>query len=322
MLRRPAALLASLALATTASAGLFDRQPQPPAGYAVGDAAPCASGCTAGCETRTTCGPTVNGCDVMPQQTLSEGSCMPPVQAGGAPGCLAGGCDATGCTAGACGPSGCDAGGCGTGACGTGACGSGDADARRYSAEWWANRALDPPGQRQRCKFGKKWPVYPRPTGRNMTLIHRYHTAHAWPHPYICADRTAVDVAHELSIRAGWDEVATMHLWHFDAETGALNSAGRQHLMYLVTRAPSQQPRVYVARGDEGIESRLATVERAIVEIAGSNRVAVLPRDAVATTQPSATTERVHRLRLETMPPPQLSEAATGAAEGNSPTPQ
>lgn len=237
--------------------------------------------------------------------------------------CIQPGCDVpVGCVAGGCVTGGCD--GCGTGACGVGGCGvAPNPNAKKFSDAWWADRAMDPPGQRQVCKFGKKWPVQPRPTGRKQRLIHRYHTAHAWPHPYVCADRSAVEVTAAMTRQGGWDEISTLHMWHFDDATGDLNGVGRQHLHYLVSHAPMHSQSVFVARGTDGdVAARLASVEQAIVEMTGdSARFAVLPREAYSTTRPATETESIYRGMLEAMPAPILSEMAQGNGGGGAPVP-
>ena len=233
-----------------------------------------------------------------------------------ADGCLGDGCTNGGVAGGGYGPGGVGPGGVGPGGCGPAGCGPDGP--KRYSDEWWAMRAMDPPGARQRCKYGKKWPVYPRPTGPRQTLVHRYHTAHFWPHPYVCYDRTAVNVTVEMTARSGYEDLATLYGYHFDPTTNDLNTAGRQHLLYILGHADEVGRRVYVARG-EGVESRLAVVEQAVIEIAGSDsQLAVLPRTATPQVQPSDMTERIYRTRLQTAPAPQLSSggAGGGAAGG------
>ena len=60
--------------------------------------------------------------------------------------------------------------GCSTGPFGFMTSDEHDTGLERGSAEWWAERALDPPGVRQRCKKGKMWPVRPRPTGETSAV--------------------------------------------------------------------------------------------------------------------------------------------------------
>ena len=39
---------------------------------------------------------------------------------------------------------------------------------KRWSPEWYAAEAGEPVGARQKLKYGKMWPPYPRPTGKKQ----------------------------------------------------------------------------------------------------------------------------------------------------------
>ena len=272
--------------------------------------------------TAVAAGPATAGPTIAQQPApYADGACLPapmaetPCATGS---CVSGTCDSGTCDSGTCGPGGCGTGGCGTGIAG-GAVACGDQKVKRFSSEWYQQRAHLPPGERQKGKFGKIWPTQPRPDLPRQPFIHRYHSAQAWPYPYVCADRAAVLATVDMTRRAGYDDLITMHTYHFDPSTGRLNSAGRSRLFRIITGIDSTvgMPRVYVARSTGGVEDRMAVVEQAVVEMAGSSdQIAVLPREVISVTRPSNEVERTYQQRLQTMPAPQLPSVAGGAGGG------
>ena len=314
MLRRPSMLLLTLAAGASALV----------AGSA--EAGPLAERLGFGKSKTTVVGDYAEACAA--EGCLADGCTAPQMAAPCGDGCAPGSCISGDCTPGSCLGDGCDAGGaggCNAGG-GFGPFGGGSGEPPRYSKEWWALRAMDPPGSRQKCKYGKKWPVYPRPTGKKQTLVHRYHTAHYWPYPYICLDRTSVNVTTELTAMSGFEDLTTFYPCHFVAEGSELNSSGRQHLYQLLTALPQERrQKLYVARDQHAVEARLASLEQAVVEMTGSSsQVAILPRDSVQQTQPANETERTYRMRLDSVPTPQLPSMSQGggAAGGAQQAPQ
>jgi len=102
------------------------------------------------------------------------------------------------------------------------------------------------PGSRQIEYKGKFWPPFPRPAGKEAKGIHQYHYAHYWPHPQNCEDRSSVHNAMNLQVANGWVDATTLYHYHFDSETGQLNSAGQAQLEYILFRAPAQRRSIYI----------------------------------------------------------------------------
>ena len=94
-------------------------------------------------------------------------------------------------------------------------------------AAWYADRASDPVGSRQRLIKGKFWPPTPRPTGRSQIPSHRYHSAHYWPYPYKCEDRAFVRQVSNSQISNGWVMATTLYSYHFNPDTNQLTRSGR-----------------------------------------------------------------------------------------------
>lgn len=145
---------------------------------------------------------------------------------------------------------------------------------RRGSPEYYEAHAGDPPGTRQRYRYGKMWPVQARPVGPSQTFIHKYHTAHYWPHPYKCQDRASVRAFMNIQVQNGWQSATTFYGYHFDGKTNELNSAGQQHLSWLMSHVPVQHRQAYVvvAADPEANSTRILSVEKTIASAVGNQQ--------------------------------------------------
>ncbi|TWT42978.1 hypothetical protein KOR42_45780 [Thalassoglobus neptunius] len=174
---------------------------------------------------------------------------------------------------------------------------------RRGTPEYYAARAADPPGSRQECYYGKPWPVSARPVGPEQTFVHKYHTAHYWPHPYQCQDRQSVRSYMDIQVYNGWQTATTFYDYHFDPQTNALNSAGMNHLAWLVSHVPVQHRQAYVqASFDTAANSaRMLSVEKSIANLTnGHESIPVQQRVTNPLGRPAA----------------EVQQILTGAAEG------
>jgi hypothetical protein len=195
---------------------------------------------------------------------------------------------------------------------------------RRWSDEWYEQRAVDPPGTRQVFKYGKLWPPYPRPVGPKQTFWHSYHTAKYWPYPYNCEDRAfAVGIIQQQAGK-GWAIATTLHDYHFDSETNRLNSAGEAHLRWILTEAPTPYRTAFVASGvsPQVGEFRLAQVQEMARQITGSDGCPILLRSDSFLARPAIEIDTLRRLELQAQPQPRLfvigASGATGSASGPS----
>ena len=145
----------------------------------------------------------------------------------------------------------------------------------RGSDEWYEMRASDPVGERQVYKFGKTWPVQPRPTGPKQLWVHKYHAQKYWPYPYQCSDRATVRAVWQAQVNNGWQTATTMYAYHFNAETQALNSAGLQHLQWILESAPVEQRQLYVqSMNDPSVnQMRVSNVQTAATNLAGADAI-------------------------------------------------
>lgn len=183
-------------------------------------------------------------------------------------------------------------------------------------ADWYARRALDPVGSRQRYVKGKDWPPYPRPEGISQLPSHRYHAAHYWPHPYMCQDRNSVReliAAHET---AGWTDHTTFFDYHFEPDTQTLNRSGRLHLQSILRNAPPQHRQLYVQAGDNmtASELRMASVQAETAEMVGSGQVPVIQLRVTSTIgRAAADVDLIQRGQNLSQPIPRISPPISGS---------
>uniref|UniRef100_A0A7C4LNY6 OmpA-like domain-containing protein n=1 Tax=Schlesneria paludicola TaxID=360056 RepID=A0A7C4LNY6_9PLAN len=184
----------------------------------------------------------------------------------------------------------------------------------KYSQEWWAWRAQDPPGARQVEKKGKLWPPFPRPQGEPQRWEHQYHHAHYWPYPYSCQDQAYVRGVIDQQAGNGWIAATTLLDYHFQDDTQELNSAGRRQLQWILTQAPLAYRGVYVAQGTSPQigQLRIAKVREALDELGLDASAPVVLRPASPYGRPAEEIDFLRRLELQSTPRPRLFVVGTG----------
>lgn len=188
---------------------------------------------------------------------------------------------------------------------------------RRGSPEYYEAHAADPPGSRQKYQFGKLWPVRARPVGPSQTFVHRYHTAHYWPNPYNCQDRASVQSIIDIQVQNGWQTGTTFYSYHFDEKTNALNSAGKQHLAWLVTYVPHEHRQAYVAiSADQKVqEARMQSVQQGIAVSSGvAGEIPVLARAAEPLGRPATEVQTILEGAAEGALPPVITYTNAGTS--------
>ncbi|WP_437188485.1 hypothetical protein SH668x_001932 [Planctomicrobium sp. SH668] len=181
---------------------------------------------------------------------------------------------------------------------------------KRGTPEYYAERASDPPGARQLYRHGKLWPPVPRPVGPNQLFVHRYHTAHYWPHPYICDDREAVNAIAYTQVQNGWLKETTLYSYHFDPVSNELNSSGVNHLRWIMMNVPVEYRSIAVANDyrAEVTAARASNVERELVQLMGANSgIQVATRYAEPVGRPAKEVQAIFEAATANAPPPILS---------------
>lgn len=179
----------------------------------------------------------------------------------------------------------------------------------RGSDEWYAMHADDPVGERQVYKYGKMWPMRPRPTGPRQLAIHKYHAQKYWPLPYVCGDRAAVRGVWQSQVDNGWQMATTMYVYHFDEETNALNSAGETQLRWILESAPQEQRQLYVQSVNDSVvnQSRVASVQQAVINLAGADAMpSVALRVTHAVGRPAEEVEWIYEQQQALRTPPSI----------------
>ena len=177
---------------------------------------------------------------------------------------------------------------------------------------FWSNDHDDessPVGARQKCRHGKLWPPYPRPTGDEMDCSHIYHAAHYWPWPYNCFDRASVREFSELQVANGWIAEATLYDYHFEPGTQTLNQAGQMHLQWILTSVPPDRRAAWVqATVDSAIsQQRIQNVRnQAVVMVGEENVPPIMVRVDMVQGRPAAEIDRIRRTFVDGMPAPRI----------------
>jgi len=186
---------------------------------------------------------------------------------------------------------------------------------------WFAARASDPVGARQKYYKGKYWPPYPRPTGEPLPWIHRFHAAHYWPYPYNIQDRTIVRDMTDRQVANGWMLASTLYEYHFVEGRNDLTRAGLLQLRWILENVPLEHRVIFVqsAYDNDARQARLNNVKTAAQRIVGEE--ASIPPVMLRVTSPLARpAEEVRQIRdaeLKSQPKPRITDPI-GSSSGGS----
>ena len=188
------------------------------------------------------------------------------------------------------------------------------------SSDWWAEKALLPPGGRQKCYKGKMWPPQPRPTVEAQQFTHAYHSEHYWPMPYVCQDRAYVRDIVAAQDQNGWQQQSTLYDRHFDKDQ-QLTAPGRFQLMDILEVNPLQYRTVYIqsAFNIEIDNVRLANVQQLLAEMTGgADEIPVILRRGRDYSRPASEVKAINDLYHDTTPSPRLASQSGGGGGGAS----
>lgn len=200
-------------------------------------------------------------------------------------------------------------------------CSTTSVHAQEYVKDFWGHPQSDtPPGTRAECKYGKLWPLSPRPCGPSEPCIHRYHTAHYWPDPYRWDDRNNIRCILELQKSNGWIAATTLYEQHFDAVSQQLNDSGRSHLRWIVLHTPANRRTVWVQTGENAAvsQTRLVGVQAEVTNIVGTDAPPVMLRVCQAQGWSAQEADLVRRSYLGSTPVPRLPVTSPGGTGGGS----
>jgi len=186
---------------------------------------------------------------------------------------------------------------------------------KRWSREDYYLRGQLPIGQRQKCYKGKIWPAAPRPTGPKPHLIHRFHAAHYWPHPYDGWSRKSVNSTIAMQQQKGWQNATTLYEYHFDTDSNELTDAGILHLKWILENAPHQYRTVFLQTSAEAgaNDLRLAAVSEVASRLtAGQETPEVQFRNTTPYGRPAVEVDYIRRAELNSQPEPRIQYNASG----------
>lgn len=186
---------------------------------------------------------------------------------------------------------------------------------RRWSKEDYYLRGQLPIGQRQKCYKGKMWPVDPRPTGPKPHMIHRFHAAHYWPHPYDVWSRNSVNNMISMQQQKGWQDATTLYDYHFNADSNGLTDAGTLHLKWILENAPSQYRILYLQTSAQAgaNDLRMAEVAQTAGRLtAGQQTPEVIFRNTTSYGRPAQEVDTIRRGELQSQPLPRITYPSSG----------
>ena len=189
------------------------------------------------------------------------------------------------------------------------------------SDEWWAEKALLPPGERAHCKKGKIWPAVPRSSEPKQQFSHVYYSEHYWPLPYVCQDRAAVNSFIGMQTSLGWQEETTLYNRHFDSATNQLTRAGELHLERIVYVIPHERRAVYVqSTHDDALDSiRMEIVHAAVASMSHGNiDVPVSLRECQELSRAASEVQAINSMYNGSIPSPRISSAGGSSGGGSS----
>lgn len=184
---------------------------------------------------------------------------------------------------------------------------------RRWTDDWYEDRACSPVGARQKCCHGKLWPPYPRPTGEKQEYWHRFHTAHYWPWPYVCYDRAYVNAVTDMQTANGWAAQCTLYGYHFDVDTHELTHAGELQLRWILENAPQSHRVAWVQTGhDKNVtQARLASVRDSASAMVGEQNVPpIMARVSPNYGRPALEVNSIRQNEISSMPQPRIEYTA------------
>ncbi len=141
-----------------------------------------------------------------------------------------------------------------------------------------------------------------------------------WPEPFVAADRAAVDAPFCAMVSNGWRKQNLLGRYHFSAETGELNEAGRQKVRWILTVCPVQHRLVYVhvAASEQETLARRKAVEKLIGRIARDNPPPVLTTSISEEGWSAEEADRIGRKYRDSIPKPRLPSDSGQEGEGGS----
>ena len=191
---------------------------------------------------------------------------------------------------------------------------------KRGTPEYYCQRSDEPVGERQKSHHGKLWPPFNRPCGPEQTCVQQFHATHYWPYPYNIRDQDDVRLVMQTQVANGWATATTMYEYHFDPTTHLLNTAGQQHLAWIITQAPPAHRHIFIASaGDQASNQvRLQSVQKTVAGYSGGeSAMPITLRSTGPLGRPATEVEQIFTNAASNALPPKIEYTAVGSAAAN-----
>jgi len=185
--------------------------------------------------------------------------------------------------------------------------------------EYYQYHSGSPVGSRQWFHKGKVWPPRPRPCGPHQPCAHKYHAATYWPWPYICQDRAVIRATSFTQIENGWITATTLYDFHFDGETGELNTSGRRQLQWILTHVPEDYQRLHITSAFEPTvtEARQTSVQAELANLATERELPIELRAAAPLKRDAGIVEAIDRAAIQNAPAPVITYQGINSGSGS-----
>src|SRR5690606_26631241 len=134
--------------------------------------------------------------------------------------------------------------------------------------------------------------------------------------PYVCQDRMVVEATSLSQIENGWIPATTLYDFHFDRETGALNTSGRRQLRWILTHVPEEQQRLDVVPPFDArlAEAREMSVQNELAQLNVGRSLPIERRIASPLTRNAIVVETIDRAAVENSPAPVINYQGISSA--------
>ena len=141
-----------------------------------------------------------------------------------------------------------------------------------------------------------------------------------WPEPFVVADRVTVRAPMVVMVQNGWRRENMLGEFHFDADSGQLNEAGRRKVRWIMTEVPVQHRTIYVHEADssEATSARIVAVQQAATRYTPVGELpVVLPTNIPDNGWPADQVDLIGRKFQSSTPQPRLPAATTTGGGGS-----
>jgi hypothetical protein len=154
-----------------------------------------------------------------------------------------------------------------------------------------------------------------------MYVKHGYHANQAWPWPYVCPDRVAVQEPFCIMVNNGWRRQNLLGNHHFNPDTNQLNAAGQLKVQWIMTQAPPDRRNIFVERAlDPKVNTdRLSAVRDYSTRVSLDGQSPQIAQTSIMSEgRPASVVDAVNVKFQQSMPAPVLPAAQSASSSSGS----